>query len=139
MAREADRIEDALRDASELVVGRLQLRTWQALTSATPVDKGTARSGWTPSVGTPVEEAIRAPADEGAARSAASARYSKNQARALDLAARYSLAQGSAFLTNAVPWIVPLNMGSSAQAPSMFVERAIDTAIRSLDGLTLSR
>lgn len=114
------------------VVRRIELRAFQALTSATPVDLGTARSGWTPSVGSAIEERITGTGDDTADRQAAAARLSENTAKARQIAETYLLSQGKAFITNPVPWIVPLNEGSSSQAPSKFVERAIDTALRSL-------
>lgn len=127
-------IEALLRGVAENAVRKLELRAWQILTSGTPVDKGTARSGWTPSAGSAVTSKITAPADEAQARSEASSRYGRNHAKALALYASYNLAAGKVFLTNPVPWIVPLNAGSSAQAPAMFVERGIETALRSLFG-----
>jgi hypothetical protein len=42
----------------------------------------------------------------------------------------YKLDQGSLFVTNNVPYIVPLNNGSSKQAGAGFVERGIERAIR---------
>ncbi len=114
-------------------VRRLQLFSFQALTTATPVDQGTARSGWTPSVGSPIVDRIDAPKDGDEARAAAAARLSENKARAEALARTYVISQGPAFLSNAVPWIVPLNEGSSSQAAAKFVERAIDSAIRAVN------
>lgn len=115
------------------VVRRLQLRTFQVLTSATPVDKGTARSGWTPSVGSPILDPVRAPKEDDAARAAAAQRFAENQTKARAIAGSYLVEQGPAFIANAVPWIIPLNAGSSSQAPAMFVERGIETALRSID------
>lgn len=119
--------------ATSEVVRRIQLRAFQTLTSATPVDKGTARSGWTPSVGSPILDPVTAPRDEGEARNAAAQRFAENRAKARAIAGTYLVQQGPAFLANAVPWIIPLNAGSSSQAPSMFVERALETALRSID------
>lgn len=132
MSRQTERIERALIGAAEEVVRRLQLRTWQILAVETPVDLGTARSGWTPSAGSPADRPILAAETDEATRAAATARFAENRARAERLANTYRTNQGRAFLTNPVPWIVPLNGGSSAQAPANFVPRAISKAIRSL-------
>ena len=132
MSKQTERIERELKGAAEKVIRRYQLRAWQVLAVETPINFGTARSGWTPSTGSPVDTAVTAPADETAARAAAAARLATNKARAEAIAASYKIEQGRAFLTNAVPWIVPLNAGSSAQAPSNFVPLALNKAFRSL-------
>lgn len=112
-------------------IGKFQLRLWQVLASATPVDTGFARSGWTPSVGSRIVDALRPPADVEAAKSAASKRLSKNSAAALKIAQSYRLQSGKVFITNATPYIVRLNDGYSAQAGKKFVERAIVTTVGS--------
>lgn len=123
-------LEALIEDASSEVMRQIQLRVMQTLPSATPVDLGTARSGWTPNIGSPVADRIFAPKDEGEARNAAANRLSKNRAKAEEIANTYRLERGPIFISNPVPWIVPLNMGTSAQAPENFVERAIETAVR---------
>lgn len=128
--RQSDDLFDA---ALSHVTRRLQLRAFQILTSETPRDKGTAVSGWTPTAGSPALEPITAPSDDGEARSIATQRFSENQAKAEQLARSYTVRQGPAFLANAVPWIVPLNAGSSSQAPSMFVERGLELAVRTVN------
>ena len=45
MASQADRFAGVIELATSKVIGRLQLRMMQALTTATPVDTGFARSG----------------------------------------------------------------------------------------------
>lgn len=132
MGSESRRIEALLKGTAESSVRKLQLGVWQSLTSATPVDTGFARAGWTPSTGSPVADRLDAPPTKDAARSQGSQRQSANMARALNIASTYKLEQGQVFITNAVPYIVFLNEGSSSQAPSKFVERAINAAIRSL-------
>jgi len=133
-ARAVERRMNELGDAGIAhVVGRLQLRCFQVLTSGTPVDKGTARSGWTPSTGGPTTTPITAPSDEGQAKAEAAQRFAENQAKAEELARTYRVNLGPAFLSNPVPWIVPLNMGTSSQAPSMFVEQGLATAVQSVN------
>lgn len=124
----------ALVKLSEESIGKFQLRLWQAVAIGTPVDLGFARSGWTPTVGTPATQRLDPPKDKAAAKAIASKRYTENQARAIALAKAYKLTNGSVYISNPVPYIVPLNNGSSSQAPARFVERAIEATIRSFDG-----
>jgi len=114
------------------VVGVLQLRAWQAITSATPVDTGFARGSVTPTVGTPVTRALERPKDRAAAEREASRSLADNQRRSQNIAATYILAQGRVFLTALASYFVFLNAGSSAQAAAMFVERAVQQAVLSL-------
>jgi len=132
--RQVERRMNELGDAAIAhVIGRLQLRAYQVLTSGTPVDKGTARSGWTPSTGGPTTTPITAPKDEGVARATAAQRFAENQAKAEALARSYRVNLGPAFLSNPVPWIIPLNMGTSSQAPSMFVEQGLGLAVQTVN------
>ena len=132
---ETRRIDDLIKEATEEVVRRVQLRSMQTLTSATPVDTGFARAGWTPSLGSPVVDRLDRPSDRVDAQSQASQRRAQNQARAQQIASTYKLSQGRVFINNPVPYVTFLNEGSSAQAPAKFIERAIDTAIRSVGTL----
>ena len=118
---------------AEKAVRRIQLRAFQAITSATPVATGYARSGWTPTTeGTPDRSRDPAPTDNAAARAAAGRRFAENTARANRIAASYVLTNGRVYLTNGVPYVVFLNEGSSSQAPARFVERAIAAAVASV-------
>lgn len=130
----ARRIEVLLTAGAAEVIRRLELRAWQALTSANPVDTGFSRSSWTPTIGSAIEGAKMRPTERGAAISAASTSLAATAAAAREIASSYTLPQGRVFITNPVPYIVFLNEGSSSQAPAKFVERAIDQAIRSVDG-----
>ena len=114
------------------VVRKIQLRALQTLASATPVDTGHARSGWTPNVGSPVVDRLDRPTDDAAARGGASSRASANRAKAEGIARSYLLRQGKVFISNNVPYVVFLDQGTSAQAPANFVERALTAAILSV-------
>lgn len=131
MTNQSRRITIRLEGEAGKAVGQLQLRAWQALTSATPVDTGYARAGWTPSVGNArAELTAPRPADERTARGVARKANPANRRTAQTIADTYRLDQGSVFITNGVPYIGFLNGGSSAQAPKQFVERAINKAVR---------
>lgn len=132
MSAEGDKIERTLEGAAERVMRKLQLRAWQALTSATPVDTGHARSSWTPTLGSPAANVLRIPADRKLAKREARQRRKANLSKAQKIATSYKLSQGPVFLTNAAPHIIYLNAGSSSQAPTNFVERAINKALRNL-------
>lgn len=127
---------DLLRVAGE-VVGKVQLRCQQVLILANPVDTGFSRSQWTPSVGSPVAERRDRPQNKKSARTLAYQQQAENAAKARLIAAGYKVSLGPAFLTNATSYIVPLNEGSSAQAPAKWVERALETAVRSFGGKRL--
>lgn len=130
--RSARQVDALVRGGVEEVVRRLQLRTWQVLTSATPVDTGFARANWTPTVGSPISERRDQPASATEARSQARSGLPANRARAEQIAQSYLLMHGRVFIVNPVPYVVYLNEGSSSQAPAKFVERGIGQAIRSL-------
>jgi hypothetical protein len=127
--RKATGVEQDIGIFASRKVGQLTFRIWQALTFANPVDTGYSRAGWTPVVGRQ-RPAIRGDRpDRAAARARAAAVLSQNQARANRIASRYRLRQGIVYITNAVSYVRFLNMGTSAQAPAMFVEQAVRAGI----------
>lgn len=86
----------------------------------TPVDTGWARANWIPQIGQPAAGTAGSPENVSAAAS---------ESGKAAVAAGYSYLNGPAHITNNVPYIVRLNEGSSKQAPSGFVQRAIIKAI----------
>lgn len=91
----------------------------------TPVDTGWARANWIPQIGQPFEgtagsreKAEEGIIDQGPAKAGLAA-----------VASTYTANQGTAHITNNVPYILPLNAGSSKQAPAGFVQTAIVKAI----------
>jgi len=131
--KNVDEVVAIIQGGSAEVIRKLQLRALQTLQSATPVDTGHARSAWTPSVGSPVEERLDRPANEVDAKSSASGRLSENRAKAEAIADSYLLPQGTVFISNNVPYVIFLDQGSSSQAPSNFIERALVAAIVSVE------
>ena len=121
MTDQPEKIAEILNTVASRFVRVFQLRALQALASGTPVDTGYARSGWTPSVGAPMASAEDRPKSESAARSAARARRAQNNAMSRDIATTYKIDFGPVFVSNAVPYLVYLNLGSSAQAGAKFV------------------
>lgn len=136
-SRQRKAIGDEMGRFIERGMRRLQLRCYQALTSATPVLTGFARAGWSPSAGVPAPgpespgggKRVAPGVVEEAARAQAQALFSKHTQASQALAAGYRLSQGPIFIVNNVRYVVYLNQGTSAQAPAMFVEQAIATAV----------
>lgn len=110
-------------------VARLQLRLFQILVSATPVDTGFARAGWSPAAGTP-KPGPDTPESRETGIAQAQSLFATHQVAAQQIAQSYRLQQGPVFITNNVRYITFLNQGSSAQAPAQFVEASIVTAVR---------
>ncbi len=119
MTRQSDAIGAALRKQTANAVKALILEIDKLLRtrgSGTPVDTGHARANWVPSVGT-AHAMVIAGTGSGAHDAGVSAVLA------------YKLGDGACWLSNAVPYIASLNDGHSAQAPSGFVEAAIDQAL----------
>lgn len=93
----------------------------QTVIVATPVDTGRARANWFANIGTPITQESDGTDPSGAATIARNAGIIP-----------IKLPGQTIFLSNNLPYIQFLNEGSSAQAPAMFVEQAIATAVRFL-------
>lgn len=125
MADEVDRVMAEFVQFIERTTRRLQLRVYQALTSATPVLTGFARAGWSPSASAPDPGPSDRPPGLAVASAQALALFAQHQQAAQALAAGYRLSQGAVFIVNNVRYVFFLNTGTSAQAPAMFVEQAV--------------
>ena len=110
-------------------VRRILLRSYQGLTTSSPVRTGFFRAGWSPSTGAPSGGPQNPPPDEEATRRIAESLFSAHSREAESLSASYTLSNGIAFIANPVSYGPALNMGTSAQAPAMFVEMAIASAV----------
>lgn len=101
----------------------------RAVVLATPVDIGRARGNWIVGVNTRKESAVRT-TDRGGGATIAAGESEIGKAEAGD----------TIHITNNLPYIVPLNNGSSIQASAGFAQRAIQQganharAFRLLDG-----
>jgi len=118
---------DEIVDGVNRVVRATALVIDQAVVFSTPVDKGVARSNWRVGIGAAPTGTIPAysPGDELGVGETANAQA--------------AIAQGSTvigsrrpgqdiFIANNLPYIQPLNDGSSRQAPAGFVETAVQQA-----------
>lgn len=123
------------------IVRRVALAADQAVVLGTPVDIGRARSNWIVSLGSEVTEPIEpyspiAPGtDPGKISETGNAQAALAQGRE-QIAQRKS--EQAIHITNNVPYIKPLNEGSSSQAPAMFVEAAVQQGIDAVAGARIN-
>ena len=147
---ERERAVRRIREGFEFLAQRTFFLSYQALITSTPVDTGFARAGWVPSVGSAGGGRARDPitgrftsggtsGGEGPSGPATpsgedvgqiSQRLQTNTLAAQSISQSYRFSQGNLLLINNTAYLPSLNMGSSAQAPSMFIERAIALAVR---------
>jgi hypothetical protein len=113
--------DGVVREATR-VKRKVALTIDQTVVLETPVDKGRARANWIASSGAP-EGGERIQVGDGISAGDA-ANLAIDQARAA-----ISRAVGDIFISNNVPYIVPLNNGHSAQAPAGMVERAVQAGL----------
>ncbi|MCH7524013.1 MAG: hypothetical protein IIC74_03120 [Bacteroidetes bacterium] len=107
-----------------MFIKNLTIKVTDELASETPKLTTWAASNWIPSVGSPHDVVVGSKIAVGAAIDA------QNNGKTI-FAKTYKLPQ-LAFVTNNVPYIIPLNEGSSTQAPSGFVQNAIAKSIKSV-------
>lgn len=117
MSAFVDRIAKKLNAEIERVCKMAVLEIDKELRRSTPVDTGHARANWIPSVGQPHRGEV-----EGMGT------HAQGVAQVL----AFKLGSGTLYVTNNVPYIRRLNEGSSKQAPSLFVEAAVDRAIQTV-------
>lgn len=118
---------------TERVVTKITLDVTANLVETTPVDTGWARANWVPALSKPFVANLGAVPVTAQNASAAGVR----QQAAVAGIAGYRLSMGRVFVSNNVPYIQELNAGSSRQAPSGFVQRAIAKAVtQDIRGLT---
>jgi hypothetical protein len=95
----------------------------------TPVDTGWARANWIPTVGTASGRPAPRPIDRGVATTAAANVFAEGEAAVAAIVTTYRASMGPVTIANNVPYILKLDAGSSKQAPSGFVRRAIVKAL----------
>ena len=111
---------------SKITLGNVEKRVRKAALAAdqvaviaTPVDTGRARANWRVGIGT-----NPAGFDEDATDKSGSATIAQGQSTI----STWKSGQGSIFISNNVPYIIPLDEGSSAQAPNGMSAAAIQAA-----------
>lgn len=115
-------------------VGEVAYAIAPILVYATPVDTSRARSNWIGTIGSPSTQVLFSKPDEpGDASLGGKVAISSISA----VAKAYKGEPGGIFITNNNEYIQQLNRGSSGQAPAMFVEKAVVSAVRSLKTVKL--
>lgn len=112
---------------SEKAVRKAAIAADTTVVMTTPVDTGRARANWFATVGLPANLQLDNTDPSGAT--------AMSQAQAV--IAGWKRGQGSIFITNSLPYIVPLEEGSSAQAPNGMTQAAIQAARAELVGYRL--
>ena len=107
-----------VQENSNEVIKQVAATIAQTVIFATPVDTGHARANWLAGIGT--EPTAEDPSED----KGGGATFGKVKA---ELAKRKS--EQTIYISNNVPYINRLNDGYSAQAPAMFVEQGINTAL----------
>ncbi len=102
---------------------RVGLAVHQAVVSGTPVDEGVARSNWIPNIGIAVTR-VRPAFTPGSKGSTGAANTAAALSEGQSVIRRFGSEQ-ELHITNNLPYIVPLNEGSSAQAPAGFVQDGV--------------
>lgn len=137
--RGLNRTADRLVRAVDLIIREVATAIGNTVIDRTPVDTGEARSNWLPSLGVPIRGTIEpyspypkfSKANGQGAAETANAAPAKQRLRGA-VAARQP--GQSIIIQNNVDHITELNRGSSAQAPRLFVETAVQEGIRTLNG-----
>jgi hypothetical protein len=107
-------IARGVRDETQKIVRKAALVCDQVAVMATPVDTGRARANWIASIIAPAD-GIKDPDKSGGA--------ALEQGAAV--IGSYNIDFGSIYLTNNVPYIVPLENGHSRQAPQGMAKQAV--------------
>lgn len=135
MVSETERVLNVFERAVEQVIVRLSVNTTAELIEETPVDTGWARANWVPSIGAAFEGNAGELNEE--ERRAAVAGQTGSQETSTAALLGYQIRRGQVFISNNVPYILALNDGSSAQAPSGFVQASIQRGISSLNNVVI--
>lgn len=114
---------------TEKVVTKLTLDITANLIEATPVDTGWARANWVPNIGSAYDPGDVIEFDSREERQSRTPQARADQQAGTASVLTYRLERGPIFVTNNVPYIQILNEGSSRQAPSAFIESAIQQGI----------
>ena len=129
-----DMMEKDVREFAGMAVRRVALAVDRALVMSTPVGNpdlwkrpapkgyvgGRARANWIPTLGTPAMTEVDRRDKSGAA----------TIALLTPITAKFRIGDGTIWLSSNIPYINRLNEGHSTQAPSGFVEMAIEQGLR---------
>lgn len=121
---DADFVITSLKAFSAEQMRRLALDIQAGLVEDTPVDTGWARANWVPSIGDPFT---------GLAGERGAVSEAEQSAGTAEVVGYDTLDSGPIFLTNNVPYILPLNEGHSQQAPLGFVQARIARSLQEFE------
>lgn len=124
MGREAVKVVRALSGFTSVSTVRVVRRAIRFLAADTPRKTGFAASNWVASVGFPFGGIV-------GSKEAVSFSFQQSSLASLT---RYKIGRGKLYITNNVDYIDKLDGGSSSQAPSGFVNAAINRAVRGAVG-----
>lgn len=100
-------------------VRRAAIAADTAIVTSTPVDLGRAKGNWNASVGTPDTSTQDDDLDPGGQMT-----LSQHQGTIEG----WKIGQGAIFIANGLPYILPLENGSSTQAPNGMTQSGLDAA-----------
>lgn len=115
---------------ADTLVRKTAITVVSSVVLATPVDTGRARANWRTALGS-AERGVREPFAKGKKGSTGSQNISGVISETQSVVAGYKGA-GSVFISNNLPYIGPLNTGTSDQAPAGFVETAVMNGVRAI-------
>lgn len=110
------------------VVTLIAVAVTNDIVTSTPVDTSFAKKSWIPSIGKP----------SGAVGGSKGSPNAGAQQTGKAILSKYNLRLGRIYIVNNVPYIGDLNNGSSAQAPSGFVQGGIVRGVTKAKGLALA-
>lgn len=128
LARFLDGISKQVTAGTEKVMRATALAAHSAVVLSTPVDTGAARSNWQVTLTNPAE-GTRPPLVAGEGGSTGAQNSSAVLLEGQQRVGGFTLSAGTINLTNNLPYIQRLNEGWSKQAPSNFVETAVQNAV----------
>lgn len=134
MTRKVDRVINALEGFTEDVMKELSVEITEIIVVANPVDTGFSRARWFLNIGDEAEDNGNE-LDNFDPDSDVALEEGEQQLRISEIESFYRLVDGPIYITNHTPYIGFLNDGSSAQAPSGFVQRSIQKGIRQTKGV----
>lgn len=115
---------------ADTLVRKVAITVASSVVLATPVDTGRARANWRTNLGS-AERGVREPFAAGKKGTTGSQNIAGVVSETQNVVAGYK-GEGSVFISNNLPYIGPLNTGTSDQAPAGFVEIAVNNGVRAI-------
>lgn len=129
-AKRINKIGIDIEKNADTLVRKVAITVTSSVVLATPVDTGRARANWRTALGA-AERGVRDPFATGKKGSTGAQNISGVIAETQRVVAGYQ-GNGEVFISNNLPYIGPLNTGTSDQAPAGFVEIAVNNGVRAV-------